>query len=163
MDFQILREYILVNTPVPVRPLTFISATLQWSSDMALLVAYQGQQWYKFTHTITEMHTVYDWQASDSLILSKVHFVQWVIMWLCVLRPTVFKLHYSDAFIDPTKQFKLVVILCDTLTNLLSQSFFLFKCFYNTGNTDLYFVILPFFSHSNLFFLLRCKTIHPLK
>lgn len=118
-------------TSVPVWPLTFTSATLaalQWSTDMTFLVAYQRQQEYNFTHTITENHTAYHWQASNSLILSKVQFVWCVIMWLCVLRPTVFKLRYTDAFIDPTKQFVLVVISCYILTNLLSQS--LLQCFF---------------------------------
>lgn len=71
---------------------------------------------------MTENHTTHRWQASNSL--SKVQFVWWVIMWLCVLRPTVFKLHYSDAFSDPTKQFLLVIILCDILTSLLCLNLF---------------------------------------
>lgn len=127
---------------VTIQPLTFTStlAAVQWSTDMTFLGSYQRQQWYDFTHTINENNTTYHWQASNSLILSKVQFAWWDIMWLCVLRPTAFKLRYDDAFIDPTKQFELVVILHDILTNVLCLNLFsdvspLFKHFYTQNAT----------------------------
>lgn len=85
-------------------------------------------------------------------------------MWLCVIRPTVSKLRYCNAFRDSTKQSLLAILLSGILTNILCPNLFSngLMLLNWKGNTDVCF-FLSFLSHDNLFFPVTYNKRNPLK